>query len=102
MISLSTLRRSGRFTIRDDIKEKMEAFGELLNGDRLVRTPYVLEFLEDKGPEIVCGKTLTIEQVARFRSAVAMDYYFQMYYDDLPIWGFIGKVDKEGKDPRDY
>ncbi|KAK4799925.1 hypothetical protein SAY86_025290 [Trapa natans] len=31
-----------------------------------------------------------------------MDYYFQMYYDDLPIWGFIGKVDKEGKDPRDY
>jgi hypothetical protein len=25
-----------------------------------------------------------------------------MYYDDLPIWGFIGKVDKEGKDPSDY
>ena len=22
------------------------------------------------------------------------DYYFQMYYDDLPIWGFIGKVEK--------
>ncbi|KAK1308363.1 hypothetical protein QJS10_CPA09g00300 [Acorus calamus] len=26
-----------------------------------------------------------------------------MYYDDLPIWGFIGKVDKEGKtDPSEY
>ena len=22
------------------------------------------------------------------------DYYFQMYYDDLPIWGFIGKIEK--------
>jgi hypothetical protein len=22
------------------------------------------------------------------------DYYFQMFYDDLPIWGFIGKVEK--------
>ncbi|XVF71041.1 hypothetical protein PTKIN_Ptkin12aG0002900 [Pterospermum kingtungense] len=26
-----------------------------------------------------------------------------MYYDDLPIWGFLGKLDKEGKaDPSDY
>ncbi len=22
------------------------------------------------------------------------DWYFQMYYDDLPVWGFIGKVEK--------
>lgn len=26
--------------------------------------------------------------------AVVEDWYFQMYYDDLPIWGFIGKVEK--------
>ncbi|CAI9110455.1 OLC1v1010479C1 [Oldenlandia corymbosa var. corymbosa] len=26
-----------------------------------------------------------------------------MYYDDLPLWGFLGKVDKEGKaDPSEY
>lgn len=26
-----------------------------------------------------------------------------MYYNDLPIWGFLGKVDKEGKaDPSEY
>ncbi|KAJ6925277.1 hypothetical protein NC651_009819 [Populus alba x Populus x berolinensis] len=26
-----------------------------------------------------------------------------MYYDDLPVWGFIGKVEKEGKnDPSEY
>lgn len=26
-----------------------------------------------------------------------------MYYDDLPVWGYIGKVDKERKsDPSDY
>ena len=22
------------------------------------------------------------------------DWYFQMYYDDLPVWGFVGKVEK--------
>lgn len=52
---------------------------------------------------MACKKTLTKEEVAKFRSAVKKDYYFQMYYDDLPIWGFIGKVDKVNKiDPSDY
>ena len=34
------------------------------------------------------------------------DYYFQMFYDDLPIWGFIGKMEKlllaHGTDHRYY
>ncbi|KAL1091972.1 hypothetical protein V6Z11_D07G192400, partial [Gossypium hirsutum] len=73
------------------VKEKKEALGEVLNGDRLVSAPYGLDFL------------LTKEEVAKFRTAVSKNYYFQMYYNDLPIWGFLGKVDKEGKaDPSEY
>lgn len=65
--------------------------------------PYTLDFKGEKDSVLVCRKTLTTEDVARFRDAVKKDYYFQMYYDDLPIWGFIGKVDKEGKtDPNEY
>lgn len=26
--------------------------------------------------------------------AVKDDWYFQMYYDNLPVWGFVGKVEK--------
>ncbi|CAN1266630.1 Transmembrane 9 superfamily member 3 [Linum perenne] len=84
------------------MKEKKEALGEVLNGDRLVSAPYQLDFLREKDSEVVCKKRLSKEEVAQFRAAVKKDYYFQMYYDDLPIWGFIGKVDKEGKDPSDY
>jgi hypothetical protein len=41
--------------------------------------------------------------VSKFRSAVTKDYYFQMYYDDLPLWGFVGKVEREGKtDASEY
>ena len=29
--------------------------------------------------------------------AVKEDYYFQMFYDDLPIWGFVGKMEKVDK-----
>ncbi|KAK4717133.1 hypothetical protein R3W88_015471 [Solanum pinnatisectum] len=85
------------------VTEKKEALGEVLNGDRLVSAPYKLDFMYDKDSEIACKKKLSKEEVSQFRSAIAKDYYFQMYYDDLPIWGFLGKVDKEGKiDPSEY
>ncbi|KAK8942059.1 hypothetical protein KSP40_PGU007573 [Platanthera guangdongensis] len=85
------------------VKDKWEALGEVLNGDRLVDAPYKLEFRADHDSTSVCKKHLTKEEVARFRSAVDKEYYFQMYYDDLPVWGFIGKVDKDGgTDPREY
>ncbi|KAL9256164.1 Transmembrane 9 superfamily member 3-like protein [Drosera capensis] len=86
-----------------EVKEKREALGEVLNGDRLVSAPYKLDFLVDKDSKVICKKQLTKEDTAKFRDAVFKDYYFQMYYDDLPIWGFVGKVDKEGKsDPSEY
>ncbi|GMP25586.1 hypothetical protein CsSME_00002383 [Camellia sinensis var. sinensis] len=91
------------FCMPDDIKEKREALGEVLNGDRLVSAPYKLDFLVDKDSEIVCKKHLSKEEVAQFRNAVSKDYYFEMYYDDLPFWGFLGKVDKDDKaDASEY
>ncbi|CAL5371521.1 unnamed protein product [Camellia sinensis] len=83
--------------------DKKEALGEVLNGDRLVTAPYKVDFLVEKDYGVACKKKLTKEDVALFRSAVTKDYYFQMYYDDLPVWGFLGKVDKDGKaDPSEY
>jgi hypothetical protein len=31
---------------------------------------------------------------ASLSQAVANDWYFQMYLDDLPVWGFVGKTEK--------
>ncbi|XP_027155558.1 transmembrane 9 superfamily member 3-like [Coffea eugenioides] len=90
------------FCIPDHIKEKKEALGEVLNGDRLVSGPYSLDFLVDKESDLLCKKKLTKEEVSQFRKAVEKDYYFQMYYDDLPIWGLIGRVDREGRAENDY
>ncbi|XP_027078125.2 transmembrane 9 superfamily member 3-like [Coffea eugenioides] len=91
------------FCLPAHVKEKKEALGEVLNGDRLVSAPYKLEFLVDKDSELVCKKQLTMDEVAQFRKAVAKDYYFEMYYDDLPVWGFLGRVEKDGKsDPGEH
>ncbi|CAA7401327.1 unnamed protein product [Spirodela intermedia] len=90
------------FCSPDQVNEKKEALGEVLNGDRLVDARYVLNFRVDEDSKTLCQKHLLKEEVAQFRSAVMKDYYFQMYYDDLPIWGFIGKVDREDRHPSDY
>ncbi|KAF8031505.1 LOW QUALITY PROTEIN: hypothetical protein BT93_D0657 [Corymbia citriodora subsp. variegata] len=90
------------FCTPDHVKEKKETLGEVLNGDRSVSAPFKLEFLVNKEYEVVCKKTLSKVEVARFRTAVIQDYYFQMYYDDLPLWGFIGRTDMEAGDPSEY
>lgn len=66
-----------------------------MNGDRLTNTFYELNFREDKTSKTLCQKKLTVAQIAKFRDAVIKDFYFQMYYDDLPMWAFIGKVEEE-------
>lgn len=80
------------------MEEKKEDLGEILNGDRLVVAPFKLDFQIDKEPESFCRKRLTRKEVAQFRFAVLKDYFYQMYYDDLPIWGFLGRFDSDDKD----
>ncbi|KAJ6834665.1 transmembrane 9 superfamily member 2-like [Iris pallida] len=89
------------FCTPEHVTDKKEALGEVLNGDRLVDAPYELSFREDKQSKSVCKKTLSKEDVAKLRDAVSKDYYFQMYYDDLPFWGFMGKVEKDKLDQND-
>ncbi|XP_074564264.1 transmembrane 9 superfamily member 2-like [Curcuma longa] len=89
------------FCLPEHVTEKKEALGEVLNGDRLVAAPYELNFLKDKHFVSLCKKTLSRKQVAKFRHAVAKDYYFEMYYDDLPVWGFLGKIEKDKTESSD-
>ncbi|KAF7823233.1 transmembrane 9 superfamily member 5 [Senna tora] len=91
----------------DPIIRKKESLGEVLNGDRLINALYELKFREHKIGETLCQKKLTIDEVAKFKQAIIDEFYFQMYFDDLPFWGFIGKVEEEswtvgGKGPKYY
>ncbi|MFS7961797.1 putative nonaspanin (TM9SF) [Helianthus anomalus] len=74
--------------------EEKLSLGEMLNGDRLVSTPYKFEFLVDKAYEVLCNTTLSKTDVSKFRTAIEKDYYMQLYFDDLPVWAFIGRMQK--------
>ncbi|KAK7341996.1 hypothetical protein VNO80_24937 [Phaseolus coccineus] len=81
------------------IVKKKESLGEVLNGDRLSNALYEFKFREDKIDEILCPKKLTIDQIAFFKRAINREFYFQFYLDDLPFWGFIGKLEEDGWTP---
>lgn len=86
----------------DNAKEKRLSLGEVLNGDRLVSGPFPMEFLRERKSVPVCKKKLSKEDVAKFRAVVHEDYYHQMYFDDLPIWVFLGTVEFDKGQQRYY
>jgi hypothetical protein len=81
----------------DKLKHKREGLGEVVDGNRLIHTPYDLAFRVERDHATLCNKELNQKELDQFRKALEQDYYFNMFYDDLPIWGFIGKLEKVQK-----
>lgn len=51
------------------------------------------DYLQWWGHLIAMGKN-TVTHVLCILQAVTNEWYYQMIYDDLPLWGFVGKIDK--------
>ncbi len=63
----------------DTVKEyKTEGLGEVLEGDRLVNTPYKILFRVDNAFEVLCSQKISAADLDKLRQAVARDYYFQV------------------------
>ena len=45
-----------------------------------------------------CQIILTEDKLKAFKYAVRNHYWYQMYLDDLPIWGIVGEMENSGKD----
>ncbi|KAK4409077.1 Transmembrane 9 superfamily member 5 [Sesamum angolense] len=89
----------------DQVLEEKESLGEVLNGDRLANALYELEFAVNKTGAALCQQKLNSGEIAEFRHAITYNFYYQLYYDDLPLWAFIGKFEEgnwtdDGKGPK--
>ncbi|KAL1323489.1 hypothetical protein HN51_033809 [Arachis hypogaea] len=83
----------------EPIVRKKESLGEVLKGDRLCNALFEFKFRENKIDETLCQKWINVDEVASFKEAINRDYYFQFYLDDLPFWGFIGKLEEDSWSP---
>uniref|UniRef100_A0A7S1G5G4 Transmembrane 9 superfamily member n=1 Tax=Bicosoecida sp. CB-2014 TaxID=1486930 RepID=A0A7S1G5G4_9STRA len=81
------------FCAPDNLASEKHELGELLSGDRKVNSKIDLRFRVRDTWREVCDIVLERENVAKFQAAVEQDYYFEIFIDDLPVWGFVGEHD---------
>lgn len=48
--------------------------------------------------KLVCTTSLSEDQAATFRKAVKKHYWYELFMDELPVWGFVGLPPEEAKD----
>lgn len=68
---------------------------ESLTGDRKVETAYELPFATDVEFKEVCTQEYSGEELSKLATAVEEDWYFEMFADELPMWGYVGEHEAE-------
>lgn len=79
---------------KDTIGHYHETLGEALQGVELEYSGLSIEFRQDVAEMAYCEIVLTEDSRKVFLYAVKNHYWYQMYIDDLPIWGIVGDMDE--------
>jgi len=62
-----------------------------------------MKFQNDVNAQKYCEITLDKQKLDQLMYAVEHHYWYQMYIDDLPIWGIVGEIgDKDGSQPAEH
>jgi hypothetical protein len=72
-----------------------QRLGESIVGDRRETSPYEVSFNDNFEWRLLCKKLLLPQDIVKFKEAIHNNYYFEMFVEDLPMWGYIGDVDEE-------
>ncbi|XP_057467120.1 transmembrane 9 superfamily member 4-like [Actinidia eriantha] len=83
----------------DEIPNRKKSLDEILLSDCLTNTRYKLSFKEEKIGGIVCEKSLTKDEVGKFRNAIYRDLRFQLSFNNILMWGPVGKTNMSVTDP---
>uniref|UniRef100_A0A158P8W4 Transmembrane 9 superfamily member n=1 Tax=Angiostrongylus cantonensis TaxID=6313 RepID=A0A158P8W4_ANGCA len=76
-----------------------ETMGESLLGVELDFSGLDIKFRTDTMKTVFCKKKLTNDEYQTFVYAIKNSYFYQMYLDDMPIWGMVGEVDDSVSPP---
>lgn len=72
---------------------KSLTMGEHIGGHALRHSGHDILFLsKSKEPETCKTKPLTLLQAEQFSKAIQHRWFYQMYLDDLPVWGMVGEM----------
>ncbi|KAL4605854.1 hypothetical protein ACB092_09G059900 [Castanea dentata] len=74
----------------DPIPNRKKSFEEVIAGDCYMNTGYELRFKKETKKKLLCEKNLKIEEVTKFRDAIAADTVYEMYYDNILLRERVG------------
>mmetsp|Transcript_4182 Transcript_4182/g.6457 ORF Transcript_4182/g.6457 Transcript_4182/m.6457 type:complete len:597 (+) Transcript_4182:137-1927(+) len=83
-----------------ETKKRPSGIGEILEGNELRNSGFKLHFAKDVNREDVCDMVLNKDDVQELKQAVNQQYWYELYLDDLPMWGMVGEIlrdEKSGK-----
>lgn len=75
-----------------EAKEKKPSLGEALQGIRLISTGIDLPFRKDIKDQAICTRLMLVEDIARMARAIEREFWFELFLDDIPIWGLVGNT----------
>lgn len=71
---------------------KLQSIGESLGGHALRHSGHDVVFEPKPKTESCRTKPLTAKEADAFKQAVQHRWFYQMYLDDLPVWGMVGEL----------
>lgn len=88
---------SGRRIMGDRVgaEKTKHRFGEHIAGDRRETSPYELSFQDDIEWRLLCKTTLGERELNKLKEAIHNNYFFEMFIEDLPMWGYVGDFEDE-------
>ncbi|XP_067008459.1 transmembrane 9 superfamily member 3 [Anabrus simplex] len=87
---------------KEFINHYHETLSEALQGVELEFSGLDIEFKADISDTPYCEIQLNDEKLKAFTYAVKNHYWYQMYLDDLPVWGIVGEVEDNDGNPTYY
>jgi transmembrane 9 superfamily protein 3 len=83
---------------KESIDHYHETLSEALQGTELEFSGLEIQFKEGLPKTEYCKIEIEDKNFKQFNYAVKNHYWYQMYLDDLPIWGIVGDIDENEKD----
>ncbi|GBG81452.1 hypothetical protein CBR_g32443 [Chara braunii] len=88
------------------VEHKSGGLGEVLEGNELIDSNIEFRFKRDVPKTTICTVNVEDDIEKQFKYAIENHYYYELFMDDLPIWGLVGLTsenDKEGlNSDQDY
>jgi len=73
------------------MRHKHDSLGVVLEGSDLIDSGLPVHFKEPQASTTICTLEITAESSEELTEAVRKHYWYQMYIDELPLWGMVGE-----------